>query len=666
MVENGCSFHGLRSEDPNQHLKDFLKLVDSLDLDGENRERTRLRSFQFSIRDQASNWLERLPAGSISTLEDINTRFLAQFFPPGRTTKLRNDILMFQQHHEESLSEAWTCFKDLLQKVPHHGIDRWLQIQIFYDHEIIENLALYDHKGWDETKEFVKPVKAISTPQGIPKTPDRRLLELEDQINFLLKGSRPTPTSSSAHTSNLCPSPQPQALETTFEARVRDYMAAHTERMERFENTIFKQREEINGRMTEMFGLLKELTTSKIPEKVLIREEAKFPVTKNVNSISLTKGEEERSNKTKVTPDNTEKLTETETEMPVKEVEKMNEVENGDGNKSIETSENEEAVEAPGSQPIAYYLKHKINEKLIKGLVNNNRFNNSRSGTRVGKKKGKEYKVLPGGPAYDAILKKKITKKEDIGGNFKIPCSIGNLKHVNALVDQGSDYIYPLGIAEDVLVEVAEHIFSVDFVILDIKENEKRPFILGTPFLTTAKATIKFDTGTITLRSGKSKIERKNLLIANDNLIDDCLSKEVFYIATNSELTVSRFTKMHEAHSVVQARCLELEAELSKLHDKLKYQNLKESFGNNTSPLARDAPDFVSVFVIKKMKASIQGKDNAIKKLRMQISQLKEIRSEAYRTLDFRALDFHITQLTKKVTVLQEQNDLFRAEKAKN
>ncbi|GJX92592.1 hypothetical protein Tco_0347178 [Tanacetum coccineum] len=34
LVQIGCSFHGLRSEDPNQHLKDFLKLVDSLDLDG--------------------------------------------------------------------------------------------------------------------------------------------------------------------------------------------------------------------------------------------------------------------------------------------------------------------------------------------------------------------------------------------------------------------------------------------------------------------------------------------------------------------------------------------------------------------------------------------------------------------------------------------------------
>ncbi|GJS10988.1 hypothetical protein Tco_0367784 [Tanacetum coccineum] len=35
LVQNGCSFHGLRSEDPNQHLKDFLKLMDSLDLDDE-------------------------------------------------------------------------------------------------------------------------------------------------------------------------------------------------------------------------------------------------------------------------------------------------------------------------------------------------------------------------------------------------------------------------------------------------------------------------------------------------------------------------------------------------------------------------------------------------------------------------------------------------------
>nr|GEV21926.1 zinc finger, CCHC-type [Tanacetum cinerariifolium] len=52
----------------------------------------------------------------------------------GLTSKLRNDIFIFQQHQGESLSEAWTHFKDLLQKVPYHGIDLWLQIQIFYDY----------------------------------------------------------------------------------------------------------------------------------------------------------------------------------------------------------------------------------------------------------------------------------------------------------------------------------------------------------------------------------------------------------------------------------------------------------------------------------------------------------------------------------------------------
>ncbi|GJS39132.1 hypothetical protein Tco_0564175 [Tanacetum coccineum] len=150
LVQNGCSFHGLRSEDLNQHLKDFLKLVDSFDLDGENMEITRLRLFQFSLRDQASNWLERLPAGSITIWEDLTTR--------------------------ESLSKAWTRFKDLLRKVPYHGIDLWLQVQIFYDrinHTLkktvdytvggrlrkmsaekswatIKELARYEDEGWND------------------------------------------------------------------------------------------------------------------------------------------------------------------------------------------------------------------------------------------------------------------------------------------------------------------------------------------------------------------------------------------------------------------------------------------------------------------------------------------------------------------------------------
>ncbi|GKB96605.1 hypothetical protein Tco_0982742 [Tanacetum coccineum] len=79
------------------------------------------------------------------------------------------------------------------------------------------------------------------------------------------------------------------------------------------------------------------------------------------------------------------------------------------------------------------------------------------------------------------------------------------------------------------------------------------------------------------------EIERKNLIITNDNLIVDCLSIEVFYIATNSELTISRFTEMHEAHTIVQARYPELEAELCKLRDKVQkddHTKLVKRFSN--------------------------------------------------------------------------------------
>ncbi|GJY63340.1 hypothetical protein Tco_0464800 [Tanacetum coccineum] len=95
LVQIGCSFHGLRFEDPNQHLKDFLKLVDSLDLNGDNRERTRLFLFQFPLRDQASNWLDCLPAGSISTWRISLFVSLLNSFTE-RILKLCNDKLDVQ------------------------------------------------------------------------------------------------------------------------------------------------------------------------------------------------------------------------------------------------------------------------------------------------------------------------------------------------------------------------------------------------------------------------------------------------------------------------------------------------------------------------------------------------------------------------------------------
>nr|GEY08083.1 hypothetical protein [Tanacetum cinerariifolium] len=108
---------------------------------------------------------------------------------------------------------------------------------------------------------------------------------------------------------------------------------------------------------------------------------------------------------------------------------------------------------------------------------------------------------------------------------------------------------------------------------------------------------------------------------------------------------------MLAANTTAKTRCLALEAELANLCEtnnqdnqkelinhfsklevshlnlQLKYQNLKDKIGNSPPTPDKDALDFDSVFVIGKMQASLQGKDN--------------------------------------VTHLQAQNDMFRAENDK-
>nr|GEV54977.1 putative transposase (putative), gypsy type [Tanacetum cinerariifolium] len=115
LVQNGCSFYGLRSEDPKQHLIDFLKLVDLLDLDVANRKRTHPRTI-----DQATG----------GKLGDKNAE------------------------------ESWA---------------------------LLEDLALYDNESWNKPRDFAKLVKAISLPQDVLSTSDRRLIELENQVQCLME-----------------------------------------------------------------------------------------------------------------------------------------------------------------------------------------------------------------------------------------------------------------------------------------------------------------------------------------------------------------------------------------------------------------------------------------------------------------------------------------------
>nr|GEU69444.1 hypothetical protein [Tanacetum cinerariifolium] len=118
-------------------------------------------------------------------------------------------------------------------------------------------------------------------------------------------------------------------------------------------------------------------------------------------------------------------------------------------------------------------------------------------------------------------------------------------------------------------------------------------------------------------------IDRKNLLIANDNLIVECLSKEVFSVAMKSELNVARFVEMHVANTSVEARYLALEAELATLRDKSHHENQGE---------------------LIKYYSKLEGKDNVIRQLKKQLFKLQVTNSDTECTVKVRTTD---SQLTK-------------------
>ncbi|XP_073064020.1 uncharacterized protein [Primulina eburnea] len=85
------------------------------------------------IRDQARGWLQSLPLGSITTWEELATKFLAKYFPPAKSAQLKIEISTFRQTELEQLYEAWERYKELLRKCPNHGFEDWVQIELFYN-----------------------------------------------------------------------------------------------------------------------------------------------------------------------------------------------------------------------------------------------------------------------------------------------------------------------------------------------------------------------------------------------------------------------------------------------------------------------------------------------------------------------------------------------------
>ncbi|XP_021727899.1 uncharacterized protein LOC110695013 [Chenopodium quinoa] len=150
-----------------------------------------------------------------------------------------------------------------------------------------------------------------------------------------------------------------------------------------------------------------------------------------------------------------------------------------------------------------------------------------------------------------AIIQNKLPQKLGDPGSYAIPVKIGDLEAMDALCDLGASvslmpyYIakslkvgdlkptrmslqlvdhtvrLPLGILEDVPVQVGRVFVPCDFVVMEMEEDARVPLILGRPFLNTAGVVIDMKEGRLTLNVGDEKISFSFSQTLKKPLIDE-------------------------------------------------------------------------------------------------------------------------------------------------
>ncbi|XP_055961481.1 uncharacterized protein LOC130015412 [Mercurialis annua] len=203
--------------------------------------------------------------------------------------------------------------------------------------------------------------------------------------------------------------------------------------------------------------------------------------------------------------------------------------------------------------------------KFLKKLVSN-------------KSKLEEYATVALTEECSAILQRKLPPKLKDPGSFSIPCIIGDTTISKCLCDLGASVNimpaslynrlgmkemkpttvslqladrsikYPLGIVEDLFVQVGKFYFPADFLVLETEDENDISMILGRPFLATRGVLIDVVKGKLTFRMGSEKEEFNILKAMKHPLLDDsCFSVDIIYHAVSHNVEQESFKEPLEA-----------------------------------------------------------------------------------------------------------------------
>ncbi|GJU84321.1 reverse transcriptase domain-containing protein [Tanacetum coccineum] len=257
LVQNK-QFFGHDKEDPHAHIRYFNKITSTMKFPNVPSTSVKLMLFLFSLEGAARIWLKKEPPRSILTWDDLVSKFINKFFPPSKTTNLRNEITRFQQRFDETFYEAWDRFNDLLWACPHHGFSELHQLDTFYnalnsnDQDSLnfaaggnfldkmhrDCLRIIESKSKvriSRNKLVVAKVSSSSSTRGI--SPD--VAELKDMVKALLldkKSQAPTPvkeveesyvTCGGAHSYRNCLATNGNVYRDNIQEYVSQAAAAH-------------------------------------------------------------------------------------------------------------------------------------------------------------------------------------------------------------------------------------------------------------------------------------------------------------------------------------------------------------------------------------------------------------------------------------------------------
>ena len=111
------TFHGLESENPYAHIKDFEDVCNTFQEPGASIDLMRLKLFPFTLKDKAKIWLNSLRLRSIRTWTDLQAEFLKKFFPTHITNSLKRQISNFSAKENEKFYECWERYMEAIMLV---------------------------------------------------------------------------------------------------------------------------------------------------------------------------------------------------------------------------------------------------------------------------------------------------------------------------------------------------------------------------------------------------------------------------------------------------------------------------------------------------------------------------------------------------------------------